>query len=200
MHGKKPNFPFFYPLIFHDIATEIKRQDQPTVRGLYSYWLIVVATLIWNTIATLFILLAHAKGITTGGTDFGVSFVYTFFITALSFILWYRPAYNAYMKDRAMYYFFFFVFFGFHLLFALYMAIGIPGSGSAGLINYIAMYADGKILAGVFGTVASILWFGQVLSGVWLMKIVHDHFRNKGHSFNEARAQAMTTVAFQSLV
>lgn len=39
----------------------------------------------------------------------------------LSFLLWYRPAYNAYMKELSVFYYMYFLFAGFHLAFSAYM-------------------------------------------------------------------------------
>jgi len=43
-------------------------------------------------------------GIPNGAADLGVSLGYCFTITAASFLLWYRPVYNAFMKEMSMYY------------------------------------------------------------------------------------------------
>jgi hypothetical protein len=101
---RAPNFPPCYPLYYLDIDVEIPEMERPIVRRLYQSWLATVATLFWNAIACFMILVSHATGVTTGATDFGVAFVYCFTMTAASFYLWYRPIYNAYMKERSMYY------------------------------------------------------------------------------------------------
>ncbi|KAJ2931884.1 hypothetical protein H1R20_g5215, partial [Candolleomyces eurysporus] len=75
-------------------------------------------------IACVFILTAGAGA---GGSDLASSIGYLVFITLASFLLWYRPIYNGYMKEQALYYYFYFFFGGFHLLFSLYMIVGIPG-------------------------------------------------------------------------
>ena len=48
-----------------------------------------------------------------------------------------------------MLYYLYFAFAGVHVAFSTYMAIGIPSSGSAGLINTITMLSQGHIVAGV---------------------------------------------------
>jgi len=57
----------------------------------------------------------------------------------------------------------FFFFAGWHLLFSIYMIIGIPSTGSAGLIQTIQSFARGHIVAGVFGTIATVGWVLQCL-------------------------------------
>lgn len=101
---KPPNYPPFYPLIFHDINVEIPEEARMVVRFLYWSWLALIGTLVWNALSTFLILVSHAEGVVTGATDFGGAFVYCFTITAASFFLWYRPIYNAFMKERSLYY------------------------------------------------------------------------------------------------
>lgn len=52
----------------------------------------------------------------------------------------------------------YFFFCGWHLLFSIYMILGIPSTGSAGLIQTIGMFSQGHIVAGVLGTIASTGW------------------------------------------
>lgn len=60
-----------------------------------------------------------------------------------------RPIYWAYSKESAVLYYLYFAFAGVHIAFSTYMAVGIPSSGSAGLINTIQTLAQGHIVAGV---------------------------------------------------
>ena len=52
---------------------------------------------------------------------------------------------------------------GFHLLFSVYMIIGIPSTGSAGLINTVSAFSRKAIVVGVLGAIASAGW---VIQGV----------------------------------
>jgi len=68
---------------------------------LYNIWLALLGTLGLNFLACMLMLIA---GLPNGGADLGVSLGYCFTITASSFLLWYRPIYNAFMKEMSMYY------------------------------------------------------------------------------------------------
>lgn len=59
-----------YPLIFHSIKDEIPEASQPLITRLYQLWLVLVATLIINMVACIFILLA---GKDDGSRDLGAS-------------------------------------------------------------------------------------------------------------------------------
>jgi hypothetical protein len=60
-------------LIYHSIAEEIPEGYRGTVTRLYQIWLVLLATLIANFVACLFILLA---GLPDGGKDLGGSITY----------------------------------------------------------------------------------------------------------------------------
>jgi hypothetical protein len=66
----------------------------------------------------------------------------------------------------------FFIFGGFHLAFSAYMLVGIPSTGSAGLINLIGCFATGSIVAGVFCALATAGWTMQMLGLLWEYRAV----------------------------
>ncbi|EJD02344.1 scamp-domain-containing protein [Fomitiporia mediterranea MF3/22] len=196
MRPRKNNWPFFFPLIYHEISDEIPTDSQPLMYHLYYLWLILGATLIVNMIACIFILLA---GSSDGGRDLGSSIGYIFVIGILSFLLWYRPIYNAYMKVQALYYYFFFFFCGWHLVFSIYMILGIPGTGSAGFIQMIQMYVNGHIAAGVFGTIATLGWTVQGLGNAFYYQQIWKHHNAQGHTLDNAKTELATHWAKRQL-
>ncbi|KAI6028723.1 scamp family-domain-containing protein [Pisolithus orientalis] len=184
-HGRN-NWPPFFPLIFHSIPEEIPEASRPLITRLYQLWLALFAALIVNMIACIFLLVA---GSSDGGKDLGGSIGYLLIITPLSFLLWYRPIYNGYMKEQALYYYIFFFFCGFHLLFSIYMVIGIPSTGSAGLIQTIQMYASGHWAAGILGTVATVGWSVQGLGLAYYYRQIWNHHNTAGHTVDKAKAE-----------
>ncbi|KDQ33148.1 hypothetical protein PLEOSDRAFT_1060816 [Pleurotus ostreatus PC15] len=187
-HGRN-NWPPFFPLIFHSIQDEIPEASRPLVTRLYQLWLVLALTLILNMVACIFILLA---GSSDGGKDLGASIGYLVFISAASFLLWYRPIYNGYMKEQSLYYYFYFFFGGFHLLFSIYMIIGIPSTGSAGLIQTIQMYARHAWVAAVLGTVTTVGWTIQGLGNAFYYRQIYAHHTAAGHSMEKAKAELAT--------
>jgi hypothetical protein len=117
------NWPPCFPLIFHSIADEIPEASRPLITRLYQLWLVLFVTLVVNMVACIFVLLS---GSPDGGRDLGGSIGYLIIIPLASFLLWYRPIYNGYMKEQSLYYYLYFLFGGFHLLFSIYMVIGVP--------------------------------------------------------------------------
>ncbi|KAJ3061391.1 hypothetical protein HDU98_002708 [Podochytrium sp. JEL0797] len=189
-HGlHPPNWPPFYPIIYHDIDVEVPAASRPLTAKIYKFWLATVCVLAFNMIACLTILASHST--TTGGADFGGALIYTFTITACSFFAWYRPIYTAFSKDSSLFFYIFLLFEGLHILFAAYMTVGLPGSGSAGIINLLSVLTDGKYISAVFCVVATVAWGADALFGFWIWVEVNAHVKRGGHTMDSARAQAV---------
>ncbi|KAK0483695.1 scamp family-domain-containing protein [Armillaria novae-zelandiae] len=184
-HGKN-NWPPFFPLIFHSISEEIPEASQPLITRIYQLWLVLLGTLVLNMIACIFILIA---GSSDGGRDVGASIGYLFVISAASFLLWYRPIYNGYMKEQALYYYLYFVFGGFHLLFSVYMIVGVPSTGSAGLIQTIQMFVNHHWAAAILGLVATIGWIVQGLGNAFYYRQIYAHHTAAGHTMEKAKTE-----------
>ncbi|KAI8807045.1 scamp family-domain-containing protein [Cladochytrium replicatum] len=190
---KPPNFPPFYPYIYHDINDEIPDGlARRTMWKLYYYWLATLGLLVFNMIACLAMMVSHPQGMTNVASDFGVSFVYIFTIGLGSFFLWYRPVYQAYQKESSFWFYIYMVFAGIHCFFSAYMAVGIPGSGASGFINFLATATGGAVVAGVFTAIGFVGWVAEAFFGFWMWKLVNDHFRAAGHTFESARNEAVT--------
>lgn len=171
---------------------------------IYYLWLLLMLTLIVNFVACLF----------TSVKDLISSVVYIPVIGGASFMLWYRPIYNGFMKEHALFYYMYFIFAGFHLAFSVYAVIGIPETGCAGIINCIESFGAHKIVAGALSVPATVGWAVQGLGNLWYYKQIwkHNHEREwaksvakeilylitdaricsrhtEGHSFAQARAE-----------
>ncbi|KAK2466869.1 hypothetical protein APHAL10511_001127 [Amanita phalloides] len=178
-----------FPLIFHSIQDEIPEASRPLITRLYQLWLVLVLTLVVNMIACIFILLARSQD---GARDLGASIGYLLVIPIASFLLWYRPVYNGYMKEQALYYYLYFFFGGFHLLFSAYMIIGVPSTGSAGLIQTIQRFVNHSWVAAVLGTVATTGWVIQGVGNALYYRQIYAHHTAAGHTMDKAKAELAT--------
>ncbi|KAF7778679.1 hypothetical protein Agabi119p4_3024 [Agaricus bisporus var. burnettii] len=186
-HGRN-NWPFFYPLIFHSIQDEIPEPSRFLITRLYHLWLVLLLTLILNFVACLFVFFAD----NSQGSDLGASIGYVFIISVTSFLLWYRPIYNGYMKEQALYYYLYFFFGGFHLLFSAYMIIGIPSTGSAGLIQTIRQFIDHHWAAAILGLIATVGWIIQGFGNAFYYRQIYQHHRSAGHTMEKAKTELAT--------
>jgi hypothetical protein len=96
------------------------------------------------------------------------------------------------MKEQSLYYYLYFFFGGFHLLFSLYMIIGVPSTGSAGLINTISMFARKAFVAGVLGIVATVGWTLQGVGNAFYFRKIWTHHNAAGHSMEKAKSELAT--------
>ncbi|CAO3632778.1 unnamed protein product [Cunninghamella blakesleeana] len=192
--GGPNNFPPCFPIMYLDISAEIPPEHQSTVWWIYREWLLFEITLVLNFIACLCVLFSKPSSVDYAPTNMGVALTEMFTHTLASFFLWYRPVYNAYMKEVSLYYFFFFIFNGFHIAYTFYKAVGIPNTGGAGLILLVALFTDGYIVSGVFTLLASICWLVMGVLAVYFYKKTYDHYKAAGHTFDEAKKDAMVQL------
>ncbi|KAI8083330.1 scamp family-domain-containing protein [Gilbertella persicaria] len=194
------NFPPCFPILYLDIVSEIPIQHQQTVLWLYREWLMFLVTLVMNFFACLWVLFSHPASVTSAPTDMGVALTELFTHTLASFFLWYRPVYNAYMKDNSLYFYFYFIFNGFHILYTFYMAIGIPSTGGAGLILLVTLFSEHYIGPGILTLLSSICWLSMGCLAVFLYKKTYDHYKAAGHTFNEAKSEAYSHMGRSTVV
>ncbi|KAJ3108526.1 hypothetical protein HDU97_000808 [Phlyctochytrium planicorne] len=195
-----PNFPVCWPLMHHNIKIDIPPASKVTMRWMFRSWVFSMITLAVNAAGCFSIMIAHPQGNTTGAKDFGISIMYFIGIIIASFYLWYRPVYNAYMKDSSMLFYFFFFFNGWHVLFLFYMALGVPSSGSAGIINTISVVTDSKVISGIICAVSSSCWLAAGLLSLYLYRRTHYYYRVKGLTADDAKREAMKGVAGSGLM
>ena len=93
------------------------------------------------------------------GTTFGLSILYFILFVPLSYICWFRPAYNAFRNNSFFNYVIFFITFSCQFCFSVLMAIGIPNTGSSGVV--VALISLRKRKAGTgdyfIGTIILII-------------------------------------------
>ncbi|RAL40357.1 hypothetical protein DM860_006427 [Cuscuta australis] len=94
------NWPPFFPIIHHDIANEIPAHSQRMQYLAFASWL--------------------------GVKIFFLAVIYALLGCPLSYVLWYRPLYNAMRTDSALKFGWFFMFYMLHVGFCIFAAIAPP--------------------------------------------------------------------------
>ncbi|KAJ2477077.1 hypothetical protein IWW56_004550 [Coemansia sp. RSA 2131] len=94
------------------------------------------------------------------------------------------------MKDLSTFFYLFFVFNGFHILFDAYMAVGMPGTGSAGIIVMLQCISSSKKAAVAFCGISFALWVLHFVVLLFKYIKVCCHYRLHSHMFLEAKQQA----------
>ncbi|BGO89567.1 hypothetical protein NBRC10512v2_001523 [Rhodotorula toruloides] len=175
-HGRNNWPPGPFPLLFHSIEDEIPEQHQATVLTLYRIWMFLILVLIVNLVGAILLLISGASN---GGADLGSGIMYV-------------PTAPSTMPTQkySFFYYIFFLFGAFHIAFCAYMFVGIPSSGSAGLINLISRFAGGHIVSGVFCVLATVGWALEGLAMLWMYKNVWAHSHGEqGHSLAQAKQE-----------
>ena len=182
-----PTLPEFLPIkpcFYQNISMDIPTHGQKWVSRLYYIWICIYANMDYYLdfcliLVNWFVLIANLLGGTLilgidDGTTFGLSILYCILFIPLSYICWFRPAYNAFRNSSLINYIIFFITFSFQFCFSVLMAIGIPNTGSSGVV--IAMITFRKRKAGTgdyfFGTIILLITLGFSLAAAMQLFII----------------------------
>ncbi|XP_015190402.1 PREDICTED: secretory carrier-associated membrane protein 5 [Polistes dominula] len=180
----------FQPCFYQEIDVEIQIEFQKIVRQLYYLWMFHGLILFLNVIGG-FALMFHSKDVTT----FGLSILYLILFTPFSFLCWFRPAYRAFKNDSSFNFMVFFFVFFFQLIVTSIQAIGIPGSGTCGLITAITAFNSSA--AGIFvGILLLLIAFCFIIAAggdLLLLTKIHRIYRSSDASVSKAQQEFATT-------
>ncbi|KAI9259507.1 scamp family-domain-containing protein [Phascolomyces articulosus] len=96
-----------------------------------------------------------------------------------SYFVWKRPVCNAYMTDDSVHRTLFLAFNAVHIIFTTYKLIGVPTSGSAGIVLLFILFSEGgSIVTIVLTLLASISWLSLLGLSLYLYKETYKHFRS----------------------
>ncbi|CAO2200579.1 unnamed protein product [Urochloa humidicola] len=171
------NWPEFYPIIHHDIASEIPIHAQKLQYTAFASWLGLIACLTWNFFAVLAESI-HSEDIII----FLLAVIYAISGCPLSYILWYRPLYRAMRTDSVVTFGQFFVFYSIHVGFCVIAAIAPPiifkGKTLTGILVAIEVLA-GDMFTGILYFIGFVLFTLESLISIWVLERVYMYFR--GH-------------------
>jgi len=177
--GEK-NWPLtIWKLAHHNIVKDIPPEHRTRVRKLYFLWGVNVVALVWNSICYIIWYIwsnasSTSASLSGGGAVVVISILYTCAGIPLSWQLWYKRYYNTYAgrvnsKRLGLRYF---IHFGIHCLFAIFMAIGLEDTAAAGLLAMLKCVAHDTKL-GMLMLIAFVLWCMVALTSIWLIKKQH---------------------------
>ncbi|KAK1789703.1 hypothetical protein P4O66_015603 [Electrophorus voltai] len=201
--GKENNWPPLpkrfpiKPCFYQDFSEEIPLEHQRICKMMYYLWMLYCVTLFLNVLACLACFTVNTKS----GVDFGLSILWFILFTPCSFLCWYRQIYKAFKTDSSFSFFtFFFIFFA-QVVISVIQCVGIPQWGNSGWIAAVAIVGTNLPVAAIMMVVAVFFTICAVLS-VFLLKMVHSHYRRTGASFQKAQQEfsqgVLTNRAFQN--
>ncbi|XP_017782850.1 PREDICTED: secretory carrier-associated membrane protein 1 isoform X2 [Nicrophorus vespilloides] len=177
----------FQPCFYQDINVDIPLEFQKIVRHLYYLWMFHGMVMILNVIGGIVLMRF---------TVIGLGILFTLLFTPFSYLCWFRPAYKAFKSDSSFNFMVFFFVFFFQFVITTVQAIGIPGSGTIGLIIALNVF-DGTvlgILSGIFSLLIALGFACAAAADIFLISKIHRMYRSTGASF--AKAQAEFTTEF----
>ncbi|KAM0054874.1 hypothetical protein Hdeb2414_s0006g00199681 [Helianthus debilis subsp. tardiflorus] len=186
------NWPPFYPVIHHDIATEIPIHLQKIQYVAFGSWLGLIACLVWNFIA---VTAAWCQG--QGTSIWLLAIIYIITGVPGSYFLWYRPLYRAMRTDSALKFGFFFLTYICHITFCGFAALAPPffieGKSLAGILPALDYLTWNASLAGIYFIGFAFFALETTIS-VWVIQQVYMYFRGSGKATqmkNEATKKSM---------
>ncbi|XP_076847101.1 secretory carrier-associated membrane protein 2 [Brachyhypopomus gauderio] len=201
--GKENNWPPLpksfpiKPCFYQDFSEEIPQEHQRICKMMYYLWMLYCVTLFLNVLACL----AYFTVQSDYGVDFGLSILWFILFTPCSFLCWYRQIYKAFKTDSSFSFFsFFFIFFA-QVVISVIQSVGIPKWGNSGWIAAISIVRTNMSVAAVMMVVAIFFTICAVMS-IFLLKMVHSHYRRTGASFQKAQQEfsqgVLTNRTFQN--
>ncbi|KAL6040711.1 hypothetical protein QOT17_025269 [Balamuthia mandrillaris] len=158
--GRKANWPPCQPVIYHNIAEDIPALHAARiVRTAYFVWYSIFIVLVWNLVALG--AAVHEDG--DRFSDVIQSIVYLLALPPLLFAN-YRFLYQGARKSRKAMYFIYWVFQWFFMLAFAFFAVGMKGSGAAGVWTARDMFEEDSNVAGAFAIVQTIFWVATIVA------------------------------------
>ena len=140
---KNPNFPFFFPLIYHNINLEIKEKYSSIVRICYYSDLSIFWNLFFSFITTLFSFQINQNYISII-QEIILSLFFLIILPSLIFYIQYYPVYCSF-KDELPFKGLFII--QIYIIFIyLFILIGFCGTGIIGILSTIRSLKYGKFI------------------------------------------------------
>ncbi|KAI9177233.1 hypothetical protein LWI28_012657 [Acer negundo] len=171
------NWPPFFPIIHHDIASEIPVNAQRLQYLAFASWLGILLCLVFNVVA---VIVFWVRSGVEGVKIFFLATIYALLGCPLSYVLWYRPLYRAMRTDSALKFSWFFLFYLLHIAFCIFAAIAPPiifhGRSLTGILAAVDVISD-DVLAGIFYLVGFGLFCLESLISLWVLQKIYLYFR-----------------------
>ncbi|XP_042420317.1 secretory carrier-associated membrane protein 2-like isoform X1 [Zingiber officinale] len=189
---EEKNWPSFFPIIHHDIASEIPIHVQRLQYVAFASLLGIVACLFWNFVAVT------AAWIAGEGVKLWFLAV-IYFISGVpgAYFLWYRPLYRAMRTESALRFGWFFLFYLLHIAFVVYAAVAPPiifkGKSLAGILAAVDIIGD-HVIAGIFYFIGFGMFCLESVVSIWVLQQVYMYFRGSGKAAEMKREAARSAM------
>ncbi|XP_050497185.1 secretory carrier-associated membrane protein 1 [Diabrotica virgifera virgifera] len=180
----------FQPCFYQDIQVDIPLEFQKIVRNLYYLWIYHGSVMILNIIGGI---------ILEDFTVVGLGILYCLLFTPFGYLCWFRPAYKAFRSDSSFNFMVFFFIFFFQFVITTIQTIGIPHSGTIGIITALETFKNTawSIVQGIIALIIAIGFGLAATADLLLISKIHRMYRSTGASLAKAQ-QEFTTEFFRN--
>ncbi|XP_074562518.1 secretory carrier-associated membrane protein 4-like isoform X1 [Curcuma longa] len=185
---EEKNWPSFFPIIHHDIASEIPIHVQRLQYVAFASLLGLVACLFWNFVAVTAAWIAGE-----GVRIWFLAVIYFILGVPGAYLLWYRPLYRAMRNESALRFGWFFLFYLIHIAFVVYAAVAPPiifkGKSLAGILAAVDVIGD-HVIVGIFYFIGFGMFCLESGVSIWVIQQVYMYFRGSGKAAEMKREAA----------
>jgi len=193
---RQPNWPRCYPIMYHDIAGDVKDKDlNRYVRMGYANWIALFIMLFYNIVCELAVLIVEGDSLSIG--DFVLSIVFFIFLAPL-YLFIYKLLYKAGRKEtKAYHYMAWLIGYFFQILTHIFFFIGAAGTGAAGFFRMIRAFQAKENTVAFLILAAIIVWGLLAVYSIylWIMIRIEYYRRKLGQNLKQEATKAGVEVA-----
>jgi hypothetical protein len=188
------NWPSFYPIIRHDIYSDIPAIGKKHAETSYLLWKLLIILYLFNLIAIISFMASGKEGYTgVGGLLLAIGYLVLF--PPFTFFFWHFPLYHAIKGNRTILFFTFFLMFFIQICQCIFLGVGISDGGGGGILSCIGMFKDKFVAQGILSLVCIcyiIVWVIMAWRHIYQVGIL---YRYGGHSLDTAKKEALASAA-----
>jgi hypothetical protein len=192
---RKKNWPVCRPVVYHNIMRDV---DDPSlrhaVRIAYYLWYVLFAAFIINTVAvsSAFFTLSGADAHWSNWVGLILSLIYFGACWPLSFVVYFMAYEGARLRSSVKMGTFFCVFPA-QIILCVWLALGVPKTGGAGMVLLVHAWEEGEMTTAVLNVIGMLVWVFVGLASGYVLFLMWRAFR-KAQASQPAQSEASTSI------
>jgi hypothetical protein len=169
------NWPPFYPVLRHDIASAVPEPVQPLARQSYILWRLTAASYGLNLATGIYTFIRGQQSI------FGLvlDLVYTLLFPLAAFFTWHMALYKALSLNNGMWFWAYFPLMALQLALYALVAIGFVNGSAGGLFSVIGAITTGKLITAILVGICTAMVTFNLFAGVYIIQAVARYYWNR---------------------
>lgn len=169
------NWPPFYPIIRHDIASVVPENVQPLARQSYILWRLTAASYGLNLVTGIYTFIRGQQSI------FGLvlDIAYAVIFPLAAFFTWHLALYKALLLNNGMWFWAYFPLMALQLALYALLAIGFVNGAAGGLFSVIGAITTGKLITAILVGVCTAMVTFNLFAGVYIIQAAARYYWNR---------------------